>query len=27
LLETKKIIVSKKLQQPIQPKPHWFGLV
>jgi len=25
--ETKNCIVSKKPHQPIQPKPHWFGLV
>ena len=26
MLKTKNCIVSKKSHQPIQPKPHWFGL-
>jgi len=27
MLEKKIVLSSKKLHQPIQPKPHWFGLV
>jgi len=26
ILKTKNCIVLKKPHQPIQPKPHWFGL-
>jgi len=27
MLETNNCIGSKKLHQPIQPKPHWFRFV